>query len=370
MRRSLVIPVLLAAWCVGAAFAQQRPVRNSRSFRPVQRADVDPDLWTVLEDWSEKSTGFTRLEGQVLRRTYDTTFAVEQVVRGYFYYEAPDKGRLDLDTVEINQKMLAARQKKGAKVRRKNGEPFKLETGLSEKWVCDGQRIINIEVDSKSAEVHKLPEELQGRNIMNGPLPFLFGLPPLRAVNRFTLNLIRLPSEQSPFAILKAQPKRPDDASSWQEAEVILDTRTGLPAHVRLLRPSGKQEDVYSFSSLRVNRPGGRIFEFFGRDPFRVDLRDYQVNLADRDRGAPAERPVERNSSTIDPVVPDLVGMSHEDAEAALKRLGITRKQIRKLRGNPAGDPDDVYRVQRQRPEPGEPIDAETRVALYLWTKA
>ncbi len=372
MRRSLVILVSLAVFCVAATFAQQPEPGGPDTSRAVQRIDVDPELWRVLEDWSEKSAGFERLEGEILRREYETTFAVERVGTGYFYYETPDKGRLDLNAVKITPQMLTARSQKGAKVKRrkKDGAPFTLESGQPMKWVCDGQRIINIDVDVKTASVHKLPEELRGGNIMNGPLPFLFGLPPLEAVNRFALKLTRRPTQQSPFAILKAIPKRSDDASSWKEAEVILDTRTGLPAHVRLLRPSGNLEDVYSFSKLRMNRPGGKIFEFFGRRPFKVDLRDYQIKLVDGLHDAPAEQPVAKNDPQAEPVIPNLVGLSHEDAEAALKRLGISRGNIKKLRGDPAERSTDVYRVQQQSPQPGKPIDTTTRVSLYLWTKA
>ena len=372
MRRSLVILVSLVAFCVTATFAQQPDQTAPDSSQNVQQADVDRELWDVLKDWSEKSAGFERLEGEILRREYETTFAVERVGTGYFYYEAPDKGRLDLNAVTITPQMLTAREQKGAKVKRreKDGAPFTLESGQPMKWICDGQRVINIDVDVKTASVNKLPEELRGGNIMNGPLPFLFGLPPLEAVNRFALKLTRAPTQQSPFAILKAIPKRSDDASSWKEAEVILDTRTGLPAHVRLLRPSGNLEDVYSFSKLRMNRPGGKIFEFFGRRPFKVDLRDYQVKLVEGRRDAPAEQRLNKNGAPSEPVIPNLVGLPHNDAEAELKRLGIPRGNIKKLRGDPAERSTDIYRVQQQSPPPGKLIDTTTLVSLYLWTKA
>ena len=172
------------------------------------------------------------------------------------------------------------------------------------------------------------------------------------AVNRFELELTREPTRKDPHAWLKAIPKRPDDAREWRQADVILDTRTGLPAYVRLIKPAGTSEEGYRFSSLKVNSRVGKIKEFFGKDPFRVDLRGYQVDAPDA--GAP--------------VMPDLAGMYYKQAEAALARLGIPAEKIDKFRGNPAKNQADQNRIRRQKPQAGSPMNPETRIALEFWT--
>ena len=367
MRRSLVIFVSLATVCVAATFAQQPGrVRQSKP-DPVDRTLVDPELWRVLADWSEKSAGIDRLEGEILRRKYETTFGVERMGEGYFYYEAPDKGRLDLHAVKITPQLLAERNKKDANVKRRKGIPYKLVSEQPEKWVCDGERIISMGVDEKTATVGKLPEELQGKNIMNGPLPFLFGLPPQEAVNRFTLELTRRPTQQNPFAWLKATPKRPDDAKEWREAEVILDTKAGLPAYVRLLKPSGNLEEVYRFTKLKVNSRVGTIISLLGRHPFKVDLRGYQVNMGNSGPDTPAEQSIVKGDPQT-PVVPNLVGMSYKQAETTLSRLGIQAENIAKYKGIPARNKADEHRIRRQKPQAGSPITGQTSVALEFWT--
>lgn len=370
MRRYFVIPVLVAAFGFTATLAQ-RPgaVRPGTRGANGQRANVDRELWRVLEDWSRKSAAIERLEGEILRRTYDTAFGVERIGEGYFYFEAPDKGRLDLDAYPITPKMRADRQKKGAKVRRKEGVPYKLESDQREKWVCDGKRIISVEVEDKTATVGKLPEELRGRNIMNGPLPFLFGLPPADAVARFEIEMTRRPTQKNPFAWLKAKPKRSDDQREWREADVILDTRTGLPSHVRLIKPSETLEEVYRFSKLKVNSRAGKVLGFFGRQPFKVDLHDYQVNVAMPDNGQPIPGAGPQGAAPGLAVVPNVIGLSHQKAEAALNRVGIGSKNISKLRGKAARTASQVFRVQQQNPVPGTPIEPGTRVSLRFWTE-
>ncbi len=356
MRRSHIIPALLTIICATSVSAQQAGQPRSGSQSGGQQAQVDPDLWEVLKNWSEKSAAITRLEGHVVRRKYESTFGVEYLGEGYFYFESPDKGRLDLNPYEVTEQMLQARQKPDARVRRKNGKPYKLQSDQPEKWICDGLRVITMEVEKKSATVSQLPEELRGTNIMNGPMPFLFGLPPNEAVSRFRLTLVQRPTARNPYARLHAEPKRAHDAKAWKEAEVILDTRTGLPAHVKLLRPSGTLEEVYSFDpeKLKVNARAGGILELIGKNPFKVNLRGYQVNVNDPGK----------------PVVPDLVGLPHTEAEARLKKLGLKKEQISKIRGDAAQRPEDVYHVQDQVPKPGTPIDGSIRVSMRLWTRA
>jgi TIGR03009 family protein len=366
MRRSFVIFGLLTIFCASAAFAQQPS--QARIQEQIRRSQVDPELWDVLEEWSEKSANVKRLEGEILLRTYDTTFGVERLGEGYFYYASPDKGRLDLNAVPIAPAMLKARNKPDAKVRRKNGVPFKLESEDPVKWICDGVQVISMRVAEKKASVGQLPKHLRGKNIMDGPLPFLFGLPPLEAVNRFSMVLQQKPTQQNPFAKIQAKPRRSEDAKAWKSAQIILDTNTGLPAHVRLVKPAGTLEEIYSFSELKVNARAGRIKEFFGSgDPFKVSLRGYQVNVGETGDDAPGRQPMAADRPDRR-VVPDLVGMSYKQASTTLSRLGIKAKSITSYKGKPAQDKRDENRVRRQKPLADTPITREMKVALEFWT--
>ena len=364
MRRSLIIPVLLTIVCTSPVSGQQPGQARLEESPQADTTQVDPALWKILEDWSRRSSGIRRLEGSIARWKYDLTFGVEYIGEGRFYYEEPDKGRLDLSPRPVTPEMLEAREQPGAKVHRKGGKPFELQSDQPEKWVCDGLRVISMDVEKKSAHVSQLPEELRGTNIMNGPLPFLFGLPPREAVRRFRLKLVQAPSAGNPYARLHAVPKQSNDAQAWKEADVILDTRTGLPAHVQLIHPSGTFKEVYSFSNLKQNDKAGGVLEFFRNSPFKVSLRGYQVNqVEDGAEGSDGGQQVAAR------VMPNLVRLSHKQAKAKLQQLGLKKGQIRMFQGKAASAQEDVYRVQKQIPAPGTPLSASTEVSLLVWDK-
>ncbi|HAD58541.1 MAG TPA: hypothetical protein DCG12_04810, partial [Planctomycetaceae bacterium] len=68
------------------------------------------------------------------------------------------------------------------KVRRgEKGQPYELISDIPQRWICDGKQLISIDDKQKEAQIHLLPPEMRGDNIMNSPLPFLFGLPPEKA---------------------------------------------------------------------------------------------------------------------------------------------------------------------------------------------
>lgn len=373
MRRSFLLAGLFALLCNSANFAQQAGRTGPRGSDADSRANVDPALWRVLQDWSAGSSGIKRLKGRILQRTYDFTFSVERLGTGDFYYEAPDKGRLDINPIEITQALLNAREEEGAQVRRdKNGKPFKLQSEDEQRWICDGQRVTSMEVAERTATVLKLPPGERGRNIMNGPLPFLFALPPEQAVRRFDLKLLKAPTRADSIATLEATPRLAKDAQAWKGAKVMLDTRTGLPLHVQLIKPSGNSTVIYSFSDLTVNSRLAPVIAIFGKTPFNPGIpKGWKVRMVAGEDSEPGGQRVTQSDTRprLGPVVPNLVGMSHEDAEAELIRLGVSKKNISKFRGDPAIRAVDVFKVRQQKPLPGTPIDKDTRVSLQLWTK-
>jgi TIGR03009 family protein len=361
MRRYVAISVLLSTACLSlsATFAQQGQ-RNASSTAP---PDVDPTLWRVLEFWESRSSRIKRLDGDVLRRTYDKVFKVETLGHGQFFYQAPDNGRLDMNPVEITKKMLEEREKPGARVMRgPDGKPFALESALPEKWVCDGEQLITVHEEDKSADVIALPKELRGQNIMNGPLPFLFGLPPAEAIKRFDLKLVEAPTKAKPIAVLTAFPKRRDDQQNWIEATIRLDTRTGLPSAIQLIDPAKTKTEVYSFADMQVNP--GIIRTLWTKTPFKLNLSKYNVNIhnADAMNGA-GDQPMAKATT-----VPDLIGMSHKAAQAQLHGAGLSQERISIQRGPVARRPQDVYRVMEQNPPAGTPLRDVKIVALKLWT--
>ncbi|MEZ6059754.1 MAG: hypothetical protein R3C19_05275 [Planctomycetaceae bacterium] len=235
---------VISSGFAGHAVAQGQPGRAviANAANQATTAEIDPVLWDLLEYWSKSSQEIRKLQGKHLRRVYDYTFEVEQDTEGNFYYEAPDKGRIDVHPIEITRQMVKDREEgKIPSKRGRAGQPFKLEKGQSERWICDGEKIFDIDDERKEATVVQLPPQLQGANIMNSPLPFLFGLPPKNAVERFSLSFSpgRDGSPQvfkrgDRYAHIRAEPKLQQDQANWSRADIILDVQTFLPAHVRL----------------------------------------------------------------------------------------------------------------------------------------
>ena len=357
MLRHTAILMLLTAGVGTTASGQSALGRQSASQSASQ---IDPQLRQLLELWSENSGQIRKLKGEVLRRTYETTFAVERMAEGRFYYEAPDKGRLDVIPAHITKELLAARQRPDAKVRRDDKEqPFKLKMDGNERWICDGKRVFMIDDDDKEAYIQELPAALQGENIMNSPLPFLFGMPPEQAVKRFHLRLKSSWTKGDRQVQIEAVPRLRQDGENWKQADIILDTKTWLPLHVRLLHPSGDKTTVYSFSNIKANGVP------WWRNPFKPNLRDYDVHVLSAD-----EEPTAVGQRKPDsPVIPDLTGLAHTLACEKLKRLGIAPENIKKLRGGPATRAQDEFRVREQEPPPRTRIQPDTKVLLYLWEK-
>lgn len=373
MRRSFLVAGLLAAFGISATFAQQ--AERSRQAGPgtKKRADVDPELWRVLQTWSAKSSGIERLKGKIVQRTYDFTFSVERLGSGEFWFESPDKGRLDLAPIAITNQRVKARAARGAKVMRdkKTGKPFELQTEDEQSWVCDGQRVTSIHSQDKSAMVLTLPPGERGRNIMNGPLPFLFALPPDQAIKRFRLKLLKPPTQRDSIATLQAEPLQVKDSRAWSEAKVMLDTRTGLPVHVQLTKPDGNTTVTYSFLDLTVNSRVDEFLENVGRTPFKPSIpRGFTVKVMDGDADAREGQPVVMpQKPPAGPILPNLIGLSHEEAEKELVRLGVAKENIAKFPGKPAVRDADIFKVRQQKPLPGTPITLAIRVSLQLWTR-
>ena len=128
-----------------------------------------------------------------------------------------------------------------------------------DRWVCDGKEVKAIDDDNQTYEVVQIPPNQRGENIMDGPLPFLFGMPPEKAKARYQFKLL---GEDDKNYAIQVRPKWKQDAVDWTQAELLLTRKTCLPAEVHLHNAAGTSETVYYFSDLQINRSAsssGRI---------------------------------------------------------------------------------------------------------------
>ena len=324
-------------------------------------ARIDPVLWKLLDDWATGSSGIRKLHGKHVRRAYIKAFEQEKVCYGEFWYEAPDRGRIDMKAVEITEKMVSERQS-SQKVRRgEKGQPYELISDIPQRWICDGKQLISIDDKQKEAQIHLLPPEMRGDNIMNSPLPFLFGLPPEKATKRFELTLAKdyRPAHQA--VIIKAKPLLRMD-SSWKEAQIILNTETWLPSAVQL-KNADKSETTYTFRDMEVNKREG-FGIFAGRDPYDPRLgKEYNINLLKH--GAQASPKPAQDPKGL----PKVVSRKHDEAKNILVAYGVKPENIKMIDAGPAPRKEYTYRVLRQSPDAGAQVQANQIVKLFVFNK-
>ena len=342
----------------GASSPSSERIARDRTVRPVlQVSKVSPRMEEILLAWSQASKGIKKLEGKHHRYVYDKVFEVEKRAVGLFYFEDPDHGRIDILPRKIPKQAVSRRLNK-------NHRPYTLQPDKPVRWISDGKQIMQINDVQKVVNVYPIPPESRGRNIMNGPLPFLFGMPPKQAKRRYELKLLK---ETDTKIWLHVKPRLRMDAANWQEAKVILDKNNRyLPTAVQLIDPSGNKETVYTFSDLKVNKRRG-FFLPLG-NPFKPKLFRYRIvvkkaNPAIRQAGGQSARP----QPAAGPTVPSVVGLKYTAAKEVLTRSGY---KVKFQRGERTTNKNLVYRVQRQTPRAKTALPKGQAVTLVLYDTA
>lgn len=274
----LAAGITLAQGPIGnAKVGQRQPVGNAA---PAQKAPAapqaaqppaeDPRLNILLNNWEISSAKIKSLHGKHIRSRSNSVFGTDSRATGKFYFEAPDKGRIDLTGKPPAKGDVSA-------LKTKDGEPYKLTADRDEKWVCDGKQVLMINDAEKQYEAMELPEEMRGKNIVESPLPFLFGMKAAEMKKRFQMDLIDY-NPETRIAKLKAIPLQARDSQNFIRAEIMLDTKRYLPTFVALTDPAGTIVTRYIFQEVEIddNNALKAIGEFFGRNPFSPDLRGYK----------------------------------------------------------------------------------------------
>ena len=329
-------------------------------------AAVQPDpqaaqLDQILTEWHKQSVGIKRLEGEHVRIIYDYVFGVATRAEGKFYYEAPDKGRIDLVPDKQGQ------GKKFPKINPSTNKKVELtaQPDQPERWICDGKQVLVIDEVQKSAQQFPLPPAARGNNIMDGPLPFLFGMPPEKAKQRYRMKLLQANAKDIDIIVY---PRWKQDLANYKWARIRIERGTMLPMAVQMLDPAGSRETVYTFPRVAKNPKKGWIPNFIWKekDVFKPDLSKYNIQAAEvaPNQLAEKEPAVVPNRRQL---VPAVVGFEFKKAEALLQKSGYT---VKMLRGEPAKRSELTYRVQKQTPAPKTAVQNGSVVALTLYMPA
>jgi TIGR03009 family protein len=229
--------------CGGIAIAQQpaqppQPRPGAPAFpqlTPQQQAALEQ----LLAAWETRNTsvrtwscGFHKWE----YNAWSPTNAGEQLAfaesSGEIKYAAPDKG---LFRVKASKQWNPETQR------------YEVRTGEEgEHWVCNGTSIYEFRHTERQLRETKLPPEMQGKAISDGPLPFVFGAKAETLKKRYAMRIITPPGVTDQVW-LEALPRFQADAANFSKVELILQARDLMPFAIQIYKPGGQDRDVYQF---------------------------------------------------------------------------------------------------------------------------
>jgi len=341
----------------GARVARPRLPRPEMHVEP-----VDPEVEQLLLDWSEHTKRIKTLAGKHYRSTRDYQFGVESLAEGKFFVKMPDMGRIDVGN-------YTAPSPKPGDVKAypapngQNGQTVKLTVKMDqkrEKWICDG-RVVRVVDDSRSTyEEVPIPPGQQGANMIDGPLPFLLGMPPEKAKARYHFKILRKVDNERVW--IEVTPKSAMDAAEWVRAYVLLNLNTYLPDRVSLFNPAGTTETVYIFRDIETKR--SMLQNFFGGDPFRPNLFGYKREVHAPPAGTPMQFAEAPSRS-----MPHFIGDSSDDALRKTKQLKDEGYRVEFKRGSRALSHDQEFHIEAQDPPPEAPLRQGQTVVLRYYDK-
>ncbi len=192
-------------------------------------------------------------------------------------YKSPDLGEYEIKLVERWDQ---------------NKQKYTRDELAIEHWLCDGDSIYEWDHRNKLLKVTPLPDELKGKSIADGPLPFVFGAKAEELKRRYWMRDVTDPDRVGTQIWLEARPKFQQDAANFQRATIVLDERTYLPTALQLILPGivvkegeAQAHTALVFQSPSVNNPLNTLIGKFmapRTPPFwkRVDINPSEVEPA------------------------------------------------------------------------------------------
>jgi len=142
-----------------------------------------------------------------------------------------------------------------------------------------------------------LPADLRGKEISNGPLPFLFGAEANKLKRRYFLKVVPPPEGQGGQQVwLVARPRFREDAQNFSAAEMILKVPHLEPIAIRLYSPNPNIWTVFAFDPPKINaidlQPRIPGLGLLWSDPFKPEIpRGWTKELDPDAAAAQAARP-------------------------------------------------------------------------------
>ncbi len=236
----------------GQQFAPQQPMGPPRPITQVEQQFVDQ----ILVMWETESAKVKNFNSRFRRWEYDSVFGAGMKIPfiksvGQVTYSSPDKGSFKIEEI----RRLTKQDPQQQALEPSDWVLQKDEVG--EHWVCDGKAVYEYKHDKKQLVVQPLPPELQGKSIVDGPLPFLFGAEAEKLKRRYWIYS----KEGGPATIwLEAYPRTQADKANYDHVDVMLDRKTMQPKAIRVHAPNNTNQAVYMFEDPKINSRLDAVF--------------------------------------------------------------------------------------------------------------
>jgi len=232
---------------IRAVLAQPKPQQLRAPFKLTP--DEERELDRVLADWEKAGMAVKTFKCEFLRLEYDAVFGAKgnQFLRtegeGKILFKRPDWGEYDVTKVDEYVPPKPP-EKKFTMVRNPD---------LRERWVCDGKSIFQFDYKKKQVTETRLPKEMQGPAIADGPIPFVFGTKADQIKNRYFVKVSTPPGTPKSQIWLDVWPRWQADAANFEKLQVILNTSDFMPYALQMFLPGGKNKTVYKFENISTN---------------------------------------------------------------------------------------------------------------------
>jgi TIGR03009 family protein len=216
----------------------------------------------LLAKWEEHSGKVERYRCEFERWEYDPIFGprdpreAKTYATGKIQYAKPDKGLFMIEQI----KAQLPPEKPGE-------QPKWVDKSATdqEKWVCDGAKIFEFNYPQKQLIERLLPLELQGKSIVDGPLPFFFGAEAGKIKARYWLRLVTPADVQEKEFWLEVVPKYRRDGQNFKMVHVIIDRKEFLLQAMQIFDPAydpqkNQKRMVFTFNKREVNFSQGLQF--------------------------------------------------------------------------------------------------------------
>jgi len=220
---------------------QQRP-QGAPDWFPLH-PELQKHTDSVLDYWEHHSGKIERYRSDFQRWEYDRAnfhpTEAQTYATGKIMYAQPDKGLFEVTALRQGHKnadgTIGYEEQKATEF---------------EKWVCDGATVFEFDHRNKQLIERGLPPEMRGKQIVEGPLPFLFGAKKAQIEARYW---VRINPEKKEVFWLEAVPKQREDAANFRQIDIVIpDNEEFLPKAI-ILHHRGGTQTTFEFEGRETN---------------------------------------------------------------------------------------------------------------------